>query len=72
MAGNTKHKIRVTEDEMGAYLQSVENTAFLGKFSEMVTKMKKKMRVKKEPTNGEQQRPDVADLVKRLPARKDN
>ena len=62
-----KHKIRLTESEMNVILQSVNETAFLGKFSEAVTKIKKKMRVKSESTNDGEQRTDVADLVKRLP-----
>lgn len=55
---------------MNIILQSISETAFLGKFSEAVSKLKKKMRIKKESTdNGEPKIQPVSDLMKRLPPR---
>jgi len=68
---NKKHKIKLTEDEMNIILQSISETAFLGKFSEAVSKLKKKMRLKESTDNGEPKSQPVADLVKRLPPRKE-
>jgi hypothetical protein len=39
----TKYKIKLTAQEMNLIKQSVEATAYAGKISEAVTKIKKKM-----------------------------
>jgi hypothetical protein len=38
-----KYKIKLTADEMQVIKASVEATSYAGKFSEMITKIKKKM-----------------------------
>ncbi len=40
-----KYKIKLTADEMQVIKASVEATSYAGKFSEMITKIKKKMTV---------------------------
>lgn len=64
-----KYKRKFSADEMSVILQSVENTAFLGKFSESVTRIKKKFRIARSIDDGEPALQPVADLVKRLPPR---
>jgi len=46
MNDKNKRKMKFSDDECSVILQAVENTAFLGKFSESVTTIKKKLRVK--------------------------
>lgn len=43
MATEQKHKVKLTAQEMMLIKTSVENTAFVGKISEAITKIKKKM-----------------------------
>ena len=38
-----KYKVKLTADEMQIIKASVEATSYAGKFSEMITKIKKKM-----------------------------
>jgi len=38
-----KYKIKLSADEMRVIKASVEQTSYTGKFSEMITKIKKKM-----------------------------
>lgn len=38
-----KYKIKLTADEMRVIKASIEATSYAGKFSEMITKIKKKM-----------------------------
>ncbi len=38
-----KYKIKLTADEMQVIKASVEQTSYAGQFSEMITKIKKKM-----------------------------
>lgn len=46
-----KHKIKLSETEMQCILESVENTAYLGKHSDMISKVRKKMTIKKPKTD---------------------
>lgn len=38
-----KYKVKLTADEMRVIKASIEATSYAGKFSEMITKIKKKM-----------------------------
>lgn len=38
-----KYKVKLTADEMRVIKASIEATSYAGKFSEMITKLKKKM-----------------------------
>lgn len=46
MSDNSKHKVKLSEIEMRMIKESVENTAYLGRHSETVSKIKKKMTIK--------------------------
>ena len=41
--GESKYKIKLTAEEMNLIKQSIEATAYAGKISEAVTRIKKKM-----------------------------
>ena len=71
MGDNTKHKIKLSELQMRLIKESVEATKYLGIHSDHVSKVRRKMTVKDDGDDGETKRPEVADLVKRLPKRQE-
>lgn len=67
-----KHRIKLSELEMRLIKESVEATNFPGIHSYIVSRVRRKMTVKKDDDDGETQLRPVADLVQRLPKRADN
>lgn len=63
-----KHKIKLNEIEMQMILETVKKTAYLGEHSEIISNVKRKMTIKQAPPDDEE-KTNVADLVKRLPPR---
>lgn len=68
MSEDAKHKIKLSELEMKLILESVNSTGYAGIHSDLVSRIRRKMTIKRSD-NGEPQLQPVADLVRRLPHR---
>lgn len=64
-------RIKLSKLEMRLILESVNNTAYQGIHSDVVSKVRKKMTVKPDGDDGETKLRPVADLMQRLPKRAD-
>ncbi len=51
MDENIKHKIKLTELEMQLIREAVENTSFFGRFSDEISSIRKKMKIKPPKAN---------------------